>query len=223
MKLFTALAGIAGLGAGFAVAGTVNIDFDTDALGNPIRAGQVIDNEYAAYGVTITTNNLAPGHPDLGIAFDTDNPTGGDPDLRTPNPGLHPSNTTAFHNVLIIAEDAVFDANGLVIDPDDEARQPAGSFTFDISFVLTEARFTLLDNEEPGLIEFFKDGFAVGSTPIPSTADGAVQTVGFDGAQFNSFKVNLGGSGALADLTLVPEPSSLLLLAFGPLFLRLRR
>ncbi|MCA9242396.1 MAG: PEP-CTERM sorting domain-containing protein [Phycisphaerales bacterium] len=223
MKLFAALAGLAGLGAGFAVADPIHIDFDTDAMGNPIQTGQVIDNEYAAYGVTITTENLAPGHPDLGIAFDSANPTGGDFDLRTPNPGLHPSNTVAYDNVLIIAEDAVFDMNGNVIDPDDEGRQPAGSFTFDMTFVLTEARFTLLDNEEPGLIQFFKDGLQVGTAPITPTADGAVQTIGFDAAQFNSFKVNLGGSGALADLVLVPEPGSLILLAFGPLVLRLRR
>ena len=52
---------------------------------------------------------LADIRPDLGIAFDTANPTGGDDDLRTPGFGVN--NSVGYGNVLIIAEND-FDWNG---------------------------------------------------------------------------------------------------------------
>ena len=61
------------------------IDFDTDAAGSPIVAGQIIDDEYATLGVLIETMNLSVG-PDLGVAFNSTIPTGGDTDLTTPGP-----------------------------------------------------------------------------------------------------------------------------------------
>lgn len=58
----------------------------TDGLGNPIVARQIIDHEYASLGVMIQTTNVAGG-PNLGVAFDPGNPTGGDDDLGTPGTG----------------------------------------------------------------------------------------------------------------------------------------
>ena len=60
------------------------IDFETDALGNPLVAGQVIDDEWAAWGITASFSVNAPSTGPLMI-FDSANPTGGDVDLGSPN------------------------------------------------------------------------------------------------------------------------------------------
>lgn len=83
-------------------AAAILLDFDTDGLGNSIAAGQVIDDEYASLGVMIQTTNLAGG-PNLGVAFDSDNPTGGDDDLKTPG-GIGNAMSESFGNILIIQE-----------------------------------------------------------------------------------------------------------------------
>ena len=67
--------------------GTVNIclptiGFETDAAGASLVAGQIINTQWAAWGVRVTTNSPT-NHP--AMIFDTANPTGGDTDLGTPN------------------------------------------------------------------------------------------------------------------------------------------
>ena len=66
---------------------------------NDLSTGTVVDNEYAAKGVTIS----ASGGANKAMIFDTANPTGGDHDLGTSNLG----------KALIISED------GDSHDPDD--------------------------------------------------------------------------------------------------------
>ena len=110
----------------------LTMDFDTDALGNPILAGQHIDDEYAEWGVQIKARNYRRWH-DAAISFDTLNYTGGDRDLRTDSRRYGLNNNTELGMVMILAEDIV-DRNrdGYVDDPDDEGRRPAGYF--DITF-----------------------------------------------------------------------------------------
>ncbi len=120
---------------GSAVATT--IDFEFDSLGGAISTGQIIDNEFSNYGVTITTNDPV-NHP--AMIFDSAYPTGGDHDLGTPNEdfggprigtggssGAAGENSVGLDNVLIISEDG--DAN----DPDDNAGGGTITFTFDQS------------------------------------------------------------------------------------------
>ena len=47
--------------ASSAAADVFTIDFDTDAMGNPIVLGQIIDDEYANWGVTISAKDPGGG------------------------------------------------------------------------------------------------------------------------------------------------------------------
>ncbi len=202
----------------------LTLDFELDGTGNALLAGQMVDSEFSALGVQITADNAAAGHPNLAIIFDSGNPTGGDSDLYTPNPGTHPSNTVPYGNILILAENAV-DANGdgLIDDPDDEGNQPAGYIRFSLGTTYNAADLVLIDTEEHGTIDFLLGGTQVGMAPIPTTGNGGIVAAHFSGAEFDAFQVNLGGSGGLAEVTVVPEPASLALLACGVMAMVKRR
>jgi len=199
-----------------ATASPIVLDFDTDAAGNPIVAGQVIDTEYAGFGVTIGVTNLGGG-PDLAVAFDSANPTGGDPDLETPNPAGHITNTVPYENVLIAQENgADANADGFLdapFVPDDEAG--GAQFVFSLDFDAFGADITLLDIESSGgTVKFFHNGSLVQSISIPSVGDSSVQTVSLSGNPFfDTFVVNLPDSGAIGEVVLeAPEPSTWLLM-----------
>ncbi len=91
------------------------LDFDTDGVGDPIPAGAVVEQAYAALGVTIDVWWYWEGSKceGLGVAFDSDNPTGGDTDLGYSGLG----------NLLINHEypSAEEIANDFVEEPDDHA------------------------------------------------------------------------------------------------------
>jgi hypothetical protein len=230
LKALTAL-GVLLAATAAAPAGVLTLDFETDAAGNPIQPGQFIDDEYAAWGVSISAQNNRG--PDAAITFDSANPTGGDPDLATP--GYHASNDRALGNILIIAED-VRDRNndGYVDDPDDQAGRNPGyfSFLFDAPQYFGEA--TMVDIEEGGSVELFNYDFQTQSyTPVQTyavagQADNAMQTVSFmPGESFNAVRINMSGSGAVGELsvgggTVIPEPASVSLIGLG-LFMMLPR
>lgn len=195
------------------------LDFDTDANGNAIQAGQIIDEEYAPWGVHISTTNLQSSS-DIGIAFDTENPTGGDYDLRTGagayGVGNDPSDPLG--NALIIAEDSRdYNNDGLIDDPDDEGGRPAGYHTFLFDMDMLGGEVTLLDIEERyGSIFFYLDGSLLSgqTVSIPNLGDNSRQTLAFSGFVFDQMRIFLKGSGAVDNVTLVPtpEPSTMLLL-----------
>jgi len=156
------------------------LDFDTDAAGNQIVAGQIIDDEYADWGINITVDNFSrtpagtiDPNKDFGVAFDTQNPTGSDGDLQTPGSGLN--NNTALGNVLIIQENGHPDDSGDFLgskrvkgwhqeangswdwgwydrpyEPDDEGSRPAGMFDFMFDAVQSAGRIDFLDIEQGG-------------------------------------------------------------------------
>ncbi len=103
---------------------TVLITFEEDDLGNPLPAGTMVDSQWHGVDIHISTVNFRPGHPDQAIIFDSLNPTGGDNDLGGPTWGNgNIPDDTVLGNLLIIAEDAVdSNSDGLVDDPDDEAK-----------------------------------------------------------------------------------------------------
>ncbi len=221
------------------------IDFDTDATGNPILAGQIIDDEYAALGVLIETINLGGG-PNLGVAFNSGSPTGGDTDLRTPG---STGNATAesFGNILIIQEN--FGASGgmITVPPDDEGSRPAGFHTFTFDQPITSIGFILIDIEGPdeivdganpasGFFQAMNNGTLIGTVSFEDfiTAgpffDSSVMfgnnsvnridpilASAFGAAAFNKVVFNFGGSGGLAVVIFapVPEPGTLLLIGSG--------
>ena len=173
-------------------------------------AGLTIDNQWNQIGLVVAAVNNDPGHPDRAILFDTGNPTGGDTDLATPNPGGF-GNDTALGNALIIAENeaGVASPGGLVSNPDDEAA--GGSLTFDFAEPATICSVTLLDiDEQPGTeLRFYRNGDLVTPDevmPVLSLGDGSVQTVSFLERDVDRFEVYLEGSGAVPLLELVPCP-----------------
>lgn len=117
----------------------VEVNFDTDAAGNPLSPGTCVGNEWAAYGLTLVASG---GDGDLPCLFDTANPvTGkhGDPDLGAPNqrcpgggpgigeggkPGGRGPNCEPLGNVLVIQEPGT---NGI---PDDNVDGGLITFTF---------------------------------------------------------------------------------------------
>ena len=154
------------------------LDFDTDAAGSPIVAGQIIDDEYAALGVIIGTINVGGG-PDLGVAFNSASPTGGDTDLRTPGTTGN-AKSESFGNALIIQENGGdSDGDGIIdVVPDDEGSRPAGFHTFTFDRPITSIGFVLIDIE--GLEEIM-DGASPDSGFFRAFNNGAlVGTVSFE-------------------------------------------
>jgi hypothetical protein len=138
---------------------------------------------------------------DVGMIFDTNNPTGGDTDLRSPFtgvPGTLPQLSAG--KALIISEDG--DSN----DPDDEAKGGLITFLFD----------TLVNFESIDLL----DTEANGNEAVVSSNLGFVSAALFSGdGKYTQFKstdpklrgissltVSFGGSGALDNLTITPVP-----------------
>lgn len=186
----------------------VVLNFDFDATNNPLPAGTIVTNQFQHLGVTVSARNNRSSGPDAAIIFDSANPTGGDPDLRTPGIGL---NDRPLGNILIIAED-VRDRNNdnLVDDPDDEAA--GGRITFDLDFLANAATFRLIDIEERGgTISFFNDSIPA-SAPVamlsidPSGNNNAVD-LAIDDIEFDRIKVSLAGSGAIGEINITPTPT----------------
>ena len=213
-------------------AGASTIDFDVDSYGNAILAGQRIDTEYLNWGVTIATkNNQRPF--DWGIAFDSDNPTGGDGDLIT-GPGAYGFGNNplkpSFKNVLIIAEDIDGSADGIVDDPDDEGLRAAGVITFGFQTSQQGGRIIMLDIDDNCTdseypqgtdLRFFLNSVLVDTinVPVPAlNADNSLQAFTFkDDIVFDELQVWMVGSGAIAEVTTnaVPIPGAVLLLGSG--------
>jgi len=206
----------------------LTMDFDHDAMGNVIQAGQFIDEEYASWGVHIQTHNSSRQH-DAAIAFDTLNYTGGDRDLRTDSGRYGVGNDQERGMVMIIAEDVVDQNNdGYVDDPDDEGRRPAGYFDFMFDMLIDGGGVVMLDIEnqgEPGSVDFYLGGSLLGeSINFQALGDNSIERLNWSGFEYDMMRVNLGGSGAVAEVSAnpVPEPVSALLVtgAIGALGLR---
>jgi hypothetical protein len=166
-----------------AYAAPIIINFDKDASNNDILAGQVINEEYAAWGVHIQIDNfdrtptgVINPLEDFGTAFDSSDHTlpnaGGDEDLFT---GLDSegSGTTygttgnllnprdeSLGNLLIIQESGQPDVNDMLINavPDDEGARPAGTITFNFDSLINSFGFDFIDVE--GEVEFNGGYFA---------------------------------------------------------------
>lgn len=134
------------------------LDFEKGANGQGLVAGQVIDDEFAAFGITVSTNSSS--HP--AMIFDSSNPTCGDRDIGTPNkgfsalfpgapgegsggaPGSFGRNGLPRGNVLILSE-------GGSCAPDDLAGGGTFVFEFDPPVpVLTEVHILDVEGSESG-------------------------------------------------------------------------
>ena len=162
----------------------VVVNFETDGNGSPLSAGTIIDNEFANFGLNVTSQDQV-NNP--AMVFDSANPTGGDTDLATPDLG----------NLLIISEDA--DQS----DPDDDAA--GGTLTFTWDEAVTVDTVTLVDidsNEAGGSVALFFDanGGLISSVSIPALGDNSIQTIDINVDNVARMDINLVSSGAVAEL-----------------------
>ena len=214
------------------LAGAANatvLDFEAFA------SGVIVDNEYSALGVMISVDNTGGG-PDLGVVFDTDNPTGGDTDLAGPfdndtRGSLSPG------KVLIIQENGPCNTETCET-PDDEGSRAAGSITISFGGPVTLDTIDFFDVETPEagpgddnrITLFDVDGIAMAlDFYTPDTGgDNRWDQVFFGISGVSAIQINLGGSGAIDNIAFqpVPVPAALPLFGFalaGLGFLRRKR
>jgi len=211
-------------------AASINMDFNTDALNQSIQAGQIIDDEFASFGITISGDSNNRHRPDKVIAFDSANPTGGDPDLATPGYGLN--NNVALGMLLILAErDTDQNNDGFVDNPDDDAGGGYIQFAFD-SPQQASGSVDMLDIEEHGSrIDLLLAGNIVNSLSIPGLGDNSFQTISFGLASFDTLRVSLSGSGAIGGVRMdtpgggpeIPEPATIALFGLGATLIAYRK
>jgi MYXO-CTERM domain-containing protein len=216
-----------------ALGGGLVLDFETDAEGTPLVSGQIIDDQYAAWGVTISA--MHPRNPDLNIAViqDSSNPPPGDEDQATP--GYGPGNDTALGNILVVPGDRTdADGDGLIDDTESQPFNPGGSVFVAFDTVYRSGSVTVVDDdtdETAGFVETFIDDTSTGVFDVQPLGDNSVQTINF-ASDFNRIQVFLGGSGAFASFVTgdavaeaVPTPSAVAggLAVLGLLAARRRR
>ncbi len=173
------------------------IDFDTDAAGTPLAAGTIVDDEFAALGVHVTTHDPA-NHP--AMIFDSANPTGGDSDLETPGSGMN--NHIALGNILIVSED------GDQTDPDDDGSGGTLIFTFDDPVHIDDVHLLDIDSgESGGSVKLFDAGGSVRSVTIPPLGGNSFQVLALDADNVSTMEVHFVSSAALTDVVFErPDP-----------------
>lgn len=187
-----------------------------------ISAGAIVSSVYTDAGsgpIGVFGINPSDPNPNAAMIFDSDNITGNDPDLGTPNqdfngPGIGTGgqsgspyqNDVTLGNVLIVSED--LDGN----DPDD--LNGAGEFKFDFTQIgpVTIHSLSLLDiegKEGSPVVTFYDDVMNVLATfNLPTTGDNGYENVSFGPqAGVSYMNVAIGGSGAIDDLCIeLPPP-----------------
>lgn len=196
----------------------VKLNFDTDANGNAILPGQVIDEEYAGWGVHITTTNFVRDFS-KGISFDSLNPTGGDWDLQT-GPG---TSNPSYGNVLIISErNDDLNSDGRIDVPDNEESvydgpnpnkdHHSGYIQLFFDNLCYNGNITLLDvSYYEAEILFFLAGARLTSRDVivPVGPSGSLQAFSFSGFTFDMIRVYFGSGGAIAEVWVnTPEPGT---------------
>jgi hypothetical protein len=169
-------------------------DFEGPAAGTVI-AGQQPGGGSAPgtffAGLTLGVTNTGGG-PHTLIIFDSAAPTGGDPDLGTPNvdfggPGIGSGgssgepgeNAEALGNLLIVAENIqdTAPADGIVDNPDDEAG--GGVIRFHFASPVLAGRIVLVDADEgeETLVRLYNGVDLVGEAEALPLGDNSVQEI----------------------------------------------
>lgn len=216
---------------------TLVLDFDTDADGNRIIHGQVVDDAYAGWGVSINVFHPTNRNLDFGVALNTANSIEADMRTAVINGAYGVNNVEYLNNVLITPRNNIDSNNDGILDiPDTAFNRPNGvvTFTFEEAVYLAGS-ITVLDAEEQpnpaigvGVVEArLKDGTLLGTSVIPALGDNSVVIVALPQVSqpFEIIRVVLAGSSGLDNLivTNVPEPATAALLGLGGLAMLRRR
>ena len=181
------------------------LDFDYAAGGERLQGGEPIRGQWADAGIHIWAENAHPDHPDLAVLFDSDHPTGDDFDLSTPGYGWQ--NRTPAGKLLIIAEnDGGLERTGYVAEPDDEAMGGTIFFRFESPVRLSELTLIDVDASETVEVRSFGARERVDWAVMPGAGDNARQALGFGADEVRELQVEFSGSGAIAELVLMPCP-----------------
>jgi len=193
-----------GCGGTLICGGPLSLNFEQDGSGNPLSPGTVLDSQFADLGITVHCTNAHLSHPDLCLIFDSGAPTGGDTDLRTPGSGA--GNDRALGNLLIIAEDAVdADADGLIDDPDDEARGGVVHLEFNTPMDLFALEVVDIDRDEhDGVAVASNTTGTLASVPLRPLGNNSVQQVPIPAENATALDVQIDSSGALSELLYCP-------------------
>lgn len=163
------------------------LDFDTDAFDQTLDAGTVVNNQWAAWGVKISTNQ--PG-ANPAMIFDSFNPTGGDDDLSSPDQS----------KILIISEDA--DSS----DPDDNARGGTLIFDFDRAVMIDELGMLDIDTRETTEIRLFDSkGNLIKTVQAQGRGDNRHQAIDLSAENVSRMEIDLDRSGAVTNVTFSRE------------------
>lgn len=179
--------------------------------------GTIVDNEYTDMGVSISALNFGGG-PDLAVVFDTANPTGGDSDLGGPfGPGPNnPLGALDPGNVLIIQESSASCSATVCTNPDDEGSRPGGRLIIEFATLVRLDSIDFFDieiaeagpGEDNRIVLFDVNGLAFDLDFFTPDTDGDNlwdQVVfGIDGV--SRIEINMGGSGAIDNISFTPVP-----------------
>jgi hypothetical protein len=183
------------------------MDFETDASGEQLSRGQIIDDEWALFGIHVTTNDPNK-HP--AMIFDSAQPTGFDPDLGSPNEdfggpgqgsggkeGQPGENRWPLGKILIISEDGDQD------DPDDNYAGGTLIFTFEIPAKVHEIQLIDIDNHETAgkIVAYGQNGKKLGAFSIQPVGNNGVQIVTINLENVTKLDIYFENSGAVAALS----------------------
>jgi len=187
------------------------MDFEKDASSNKLSRGQIIDDEWALFGIHITTDNPT-SHP--AMIFDSAQPTGYDWDLGSPNEdfggpgrgtggeeGQPGENRWPLGNILIISEDRDQD------DPDDHYAGGTFIFTFEKPAKIYEVQLLDIDaNETAGkLVAYDQRDNKLGTFSMQPFGNNSVQIVPINLENVARLEIHLQSSGAVATLSFCDE------------------
>jgi hypothetical protein len=189
------------------------LDFETDAAGRPLELGQLIDNEWSSIGVHITTSS-PDAHP--AMIFDSDQPTGADWDLGSPNEdfggpgrgsggaeGQPGENRLPLGKVLILSQD------GNQASPNDYASGGTFTFTFDTPRKVDKVQILDIDAHEASgkVTAYDQAGSKLGSYSLLPLGSNSVQVVNIGLANVSRLEIHLQNSGAVVALSFCdPDP-----------------
>ena len=166
------------------------IDFETDAHGNSLPAGAKVFEQWAAWGVHVTSHDPF-NNPPMIINTAITNPN---EDLKTPGPGLN--NTQPLRNALVISKNRAA-ANGSV-----RATEGVITFTFDTPVELHEVHLLDVDPEETdtAIRAFDSSGNLVASDLTLALGNNSVQIVALNAVNVARLEITFDGNSAVTDL-----------------------